>query len=110
MSRLDPRAAATWSPEKMGKATLWKSERLMLGVNAFEPGQAHAPHAHAGQDKVYVVIEGSGAFSLAGNEHELGPGQVLVAPAGVEHGVENRSGSRLLVLVTLCPPPASKPS
>jgi quercetin dioxygenase-like cupin family protein len=109
MSRFDPRDVAVWQGEKMGKATLWRSERLMLGVNAFEPGQSHAPHSHEGQDKVYVVIEGRGAFSLAGQEHELGPGDVLVAPAGVEHGVENRSGARLLVLATLCPPPASKP-
>ena len=108
MSRFDPRQAAAWRPEKMGKSTLWSSERLMLGVNAFEPGQSHPPHAHAGQDKVYVVIEGRGVFALAGEEHELGPGEVLVAPADVEHGVENRSGERLLVLATLCPPPASK--
>ena len=109
MSRIDPRTEAVWQPEKMGKATLWSNERLMLGVNAFEPGQSHAPHAHEGQDKVYVVLEGSGRFSLAGVVHELGPGEVLVAPAGVEHGVENDSGARLLVLVTLSPPPASKP-
>jgi len=108
MSRFDPRDAAAWRSEKMGKATLWRSERLMLGVNAFEPGQAHPPHAHQGQDKIYVVIEGHGSFSLDGEPHELGPGQVLVAPAGVEHGFENRSGARLLVLVTLCPPPAPK--
>ncbi len=108
MSRFDPRDEAAWRSEKMGKATLWRSERLMLGVNAFEPGQAHPPHAHEGQDKIYVVIEGEGSFSLAGESHELAAGQVLVAPAGVEHGVENRSGERLLVLVTLCPPPASK--
>ena len=108
MSRFDPRQEAAWRPDKMGKSTLWSSERLMLGVNCFEPGQSHAPHAHEGQDKVYAVVEGRGAFSLAGAEHELGPGEVLVAPAGVEHGVENRSGERLVVLVTLCPPPAPK--
>jgi quercetin dioxygenase-like cupin family protein len=108
MSVHDPRREAAWRPDKMGKSTLWSSERLMLGVNAFEPGQAHAPHAHAGSDKVYCVVEGRGLFSLADEVHELGPGDVLVAPAGVEHGVENRSEARLTVLVTMSPPPASK--
>ena len=79
----------------------------MLGVNAFEPGQEHAPHAHRGSDKVYTVIEGRGLFSLAGIEHELGPGEVLVAPSGIEHGVANRSSNRLIVLVTMSPPPSA---
>jgi quercetin dioxygenase-like cupin family protein len=108
VSRFDPRDAAEWRSDRMGKSTLWRSERLLLGVNAFEPGQAHAAHAHEGQDKVYVVIEGRGRFLLGDREHELGPGDVLVAPAGIEHGVENPGGERLLVLAALCPPPASR--
>jgi oxalate decarboxylase/phosphoglucose isomerase-like protein (cupin superfamily) len=46
----------------MAKATLFESSRLLVGLNAFEPGQEHGLHAHAGQDKVYLVLEGSGLF------------------------------------------------
>ncbi len=102
---IDPRDRAAWSPAKMGKATLFESPRLLVGLNAFEPGQAHAPHAHAGADKVYLVIEGAGLFTLDGAEHRLVAGQILVAPAGVPHGVRNDGGERLLVLATIAPAP-----
>jgi quercetin dioxygenase-like cupin family protein len=92
----------------MGKATLFESPRLLLGLNAFEPGQAHASHAHAGADKAYFVLEGEGQFSLGGSTHRLRAGEMLVAPAGAPHGVVNDSGARLLVLVAIAPAPPPK--
>ena len=65
---IDPRDHAVYSPEKMGKSTLFRSEWVMVGLNAFEPGQEHAVHTHAGMDKVYQVIEGQGLFLLGGDE------------------------------------------
>lgn len=105
---IDPRSAAVWSAAKMGKATLFESPRLLVGLNAFEPGQEHASHAHAGADKVYLVLEGSGLFTLDGREHRLAAGQALAAPSGVAHGVRNDSGARLLVLAVIAPAPAVK--
>ena len=51
-SVIRPGDHAVYAADKMGKATLFESPRLLVGLNAFEPGQAHALHAHAGQDKV----------------------------------------------------------
>ena len=59
-----PEAHAVYDPVKMGKATLFQSERLLVGLNCFEPGQEHKLHAHAGMDKVYHVLEGEGLFLL----------------------------------------------
>ena len=59
-----PADHAEWRSDKMGKSTIYESERLLVGLNGFEPGQAHALHAHAGMDKVYQVIEGEGVFLL----------------------------------------------
>ena len=53
-----PQDHAVYRADKMGKATLFRSERMLVGLNAFEPGQEHALHAHAGMDKLYQVIEG----------------------------------------------------
>ena len=47
---IKPADHADYRADKMGKSTLFESERLLVGLNAFEPGQAHALHAHAGQD------------------------------------------------------------
>ena len=67
-SVIRPADHAVYSPHKMGKATLFESSRLLVGLNAFEPGQQHALHAHAGQDKAYLIVEGSGEFLLDGRE------------------------------------------
>ena len=60
-----------------------------MGLNAFEPGQSHALHAHAGMDKVYSVVEGEGVFLLEGRELPMTAGDLLVAPEGVPHGIRN---------------------
>ena len=98
---------AEWRPGKMGKATLFESSRLLVGLNAFEPGQAHALHAHAGMDKLYYVVEGDGQFLLEGTALPMTAGDLLVAPEGVPHGVHNTGLSRLLVLAVLAPGPAA---
>lgn len=102
---IHPADHAEWRRDKMGKRTLYQSPRLLVGLNAFEPGQAHALHAHAGMDKVYQVIEGEGLFLLEGRELPMQAGDLLVAPAGVPHGVRNSGTARLLVLAILAPAP-----
>ncbi len=104
-SVIRPADYAVYSPEKMGKATIFASERLLVGLNAFEPGQSHALHAHAGMDKVYSVVEGEGLFLLEGRELSMRAGDLLVAPEGVPHGVRNTGQGRLLVLAILAPAP-----
>lgn len=100
-----PQAHAEFNPEKMGKTTIFESERILVGLNAFQPGQAHHLHAHAGQDKVYYVLEGRGLFLLEDREIEMEAGLMLVAPEGVPHGIRNTSDGRLVVLVVLAPAP-----
>ena len=101
-----PGPQAAWRADKMGKSTIFESSRLLVGLNAFEPGQSHALHAHAGMDKLYHVLEGDGLFLLEGRELPMTAGDLLVAPDGVPHGVSNTSRARLLVLVVLAPAPA----
>jgi len=102
-----PANHAEWRSDKMGKTTLFESPRLLVGLNAFEPGQSHALHAHAGMDKLYYVVEGEGVFLLEGAEVPMRAGDVLIAPDGVPHGVRNSSGARLLVMAVLAPSPAA---
>lgn len=104
-SVIRPADHAEWRADKMGKSTVFESSRLLVGLNAFEPGQAHALHAHAGMDKVYQVVEGTGVFLLEGRELPMRAGDLLVAPEGVPHGIRNTSQARLLVLAILAPAP-----
>lgn len=100
-----PEEHAVFSAEKMGKATLFRSDRIMVGLNSFEPGQAHGLHAHEGMDKVYHVLSGTGRFLLEDREIPMESGVMLVAPEGVSHGIRNDGEGRLVVLAILSPAP-----
>jgi mannose-6-phosphate isomerase-like protein (cupin superfamily) len=102
---IEPARHAEWRPDKMGKSTLFESPRMLVGLNAFEPGQAHDLHAHGGMDKLYHVLEGDGVFLLEGREVPMRAGDLLVAPEGVPHGIRNTGTGRLLVLAVLAPAP-----
>ncbi|HVP27629.1 MAG TPA: cupin domain-containing protein [Myxococcota bacterium] len=105
---LRPAEHAPWNAEKMGKATLFESERVLVGLNAFLPGQEHALHAHEGMDKLYHVLEGEGVLLLDDAERPLRAGELVVAPAGAPHGLRNPGPGRLLVLAVLAPGPTPK--
>ena len=105
-SVIRPADHAVFSAQKMCKSTLFESPRLLVGLNAFEPGQSHALHAHAGQDKVYQVVEGEGMFLLEGADLPMRAGDLLIAPEGVPHGIRNTGHGRLLVLAILAPAPS----
>jgi len=90
---------AKYQPDKMAKIALASTPRAQVDLYCLEPGQSQKVHAHDGQDKVYVVLEGRGRFTLDGAD------EALVAAAGSQHGVVNDSGKRLLLLVLMAPPP-----
>ena len=102
---LRPEEHANWSNEKMGKGTIYRSDHVMVGLNAFEAGQEHKLHAHADMDKIYHVVQGEGLFLLEDREEPMAEGTMLIAPAGIAHGIRNNSKDRLLVLAILTPAP-----
>jgi molybdenum cofactor biosynthesis protein B len=102
---LKPVERAQFNPQKMAKVTLFETPRLLIGLNCFEPGQEHQLHAHAGQDKAYLVLQGEGVFLLPQGEQPMRPGDLLIAPADVPHGIRNTGNQGLTVLVILAPAP-----
>ncbi len=89
----------------VGKATLFQSTRMLLGLNSLEPGVEQRVHTHEGQDKFYHVLEGYGEFTVGDAVHEAGAGHTVWAPTGVLHGVRNRREERLVLLVGIAPSP-----
>lgn len=100
---IDWRSKAGTNPEKFFKNTLWQGDYLMLGINCLEPNQRQSVHAHTGADKIYFVLEGSGRFAVGDSEYEAGAGMLVVAPAGVSHGVVNSGNERLALMVAIAP-------
>jgi mannose-6-phosphate isomerase-like protein (cupin superfamily) len=96
------REAVRFSGERMAKVNLSETECDVYGL---EPGQGQRVDAHQDADKAYVVLEGSGTFRIGSEEQELGPETVVLAPSGVEHGVENTGEVRLTLLVFMASNP-----
>jgi quercetin dioxygenase-like cupin family protein len=105
---IHPADRAKYSDSKMAKTTIYESPRLLVGLNAFEPGQEHALHSHTGMDKLYTVISGEGVFLLHDRELSMTAGDLLVAPENVPHGIRNTGTGRLLVLAVLAPAPSAQ--
>ncbi len=95
--------------DKMAKIALHATDRTLIELYCVAPGQSQKAHSHEAQDKIYYVLEGAGRFFLSGAEQRLEAGEVLVAPAGVEHGLLNDGAGPLLVLVVVAPPPPHGP-
>src|SRR3954452_2001014 len=101
-------AFASFSEEKMQKHNLFQTERFFLDVYCLKPGQAQKPHAHEGADKVYVVLEGRCRFFVGKETAEHGVGAAVLAPSGVDHGVENPGPADARLLVMMTPPPPKR--
>ena len=104
METADLAARARYAPEKMQKVSLFDTQRCMTDLYCLQPGQSQRPHVHAGEDKVYVVLEGRGEFRVGGEKAALGPGHAILARSGVEHGVSNPGPANLRLLVFIAPP------
>src|SRR5258706_8964404 len=96
---------AEFSSQKMAKTNIARGDTLFAGLNCFEPGQEHKAHAHAGQDKLYVVLEGDAEIQVCDEKQMVSAGGGAFAPSGVIHSVRNRGYKRLVVLACLGQPP-----
>lgn len=74
----------------------------------FDPGEEIGYHAHAEQEEVYYVVEGTFSLKLgrSGEEEfvEVGPGTFWKASAMVGHGHRNVGDDRGIVLAIGAPP------
>ena len=94
-------------PDKAFKHTFFMSQRLLAGLNCLLPGQAQHLHDHPDQDKFYYVLSGEGSFTVGETERTCTEGALILAPAGIPHGVENRGMELLSFITVIAPFPAA---
>lgn len=58
-----------------------------LAWTTLQPGHTPRPHAHDYEQIVYIV-SGRARFTVGGESAEMGPGDVLLVPPGVQHFAE----------------------
>jgi len=97
-------ARAAFDAARMTKIDCFRSERLLVGLNCFEPGQAQRVHTHTGADKFYFVVSGKANFQVGERTFEAAAGDLILAPEGVPHGVA-QAVERTVVLMGIAPAP-----
>jgi mannose-6-phosphate isomerase-like protein (cupin superfamily) len=79
-----------------------------LTVKLYAPRGTDPQRPH-GQDEVYVVVQGHGAFVCGDARHPFGPGDLLFVPAGVEHRFEDFSDDLTVWVVFYGPEGGERP-
>lgn len=80
------------------------AERFSVGVVLLEPGKGHDIHTHPDSEEVLYVVSGEGDQTVAGETREVGQGDTVHIPAGVEHGTQNTGWEPLKFLAIYSPP------
>lgn len=102
MKRIDVRR---FDPARIQKLNVFATSRFFCDIYCLEPGQAQKPHRHEGADKVYAVLEGEVIARVGAESAALAAGSAVLAPSGIDHGLENRGPVRAAVLVFMAPNP-----
>ncbi len=69
------------------------AESLWVGHLEIAPGAQVTTHIHPDTEEAMVIVEGELEAVLGDEVVTLGPGDTVLAPAGVKHGFVNRSQS-----------------
>lgn len=85
------------------RRVLFTTKRSQLVLMAVQPGDDVGLETHD-LDQVLVFVSGRGESILGNTRGTIGPGTVVVVPAGVEHNFVNQ-GTEPLKLFTVYAPP-----
>lgn len=91
------------SPEGFTKRMVRSTERALVFVLNFEPGQALPAHSHAESDVFLTVLQGEGAVEVDGRSAALAPGVAVHCEGKETLSVRNTGAAALSLLVFLYP-------
>lgn len=66
----------------------YATDDVMLVMNWLSPGMDLNPHVHDDFDQLAVLLQGEADYFIDGVAHRMGPGSMLLVPAGAEHYIE----------------------
>jgi mannose-6-phosphate isomerase-like protein (cupin superfamily) len=67
-----------------------------------EPGARQPHHSHDPQ-QTYLITRGSGVMHVGSEDREVGVGDLIFIPSGMEHGIDN-TGQELLTYIAAATP------
>lgn len=80
----------------------WESNLTIIGFDVLPPGTSISEHPHYDEEKLYLVLEGTGVASVNGEERDVVSGDAIPLHAGGSHGIRNSGDEDMLILVVEC--------
>ena len=88
-----------YQPGQVVSKTLAQNDVLSVTLFAFDKGEEISTHA-AGGDAMVTVLEGTGRFTVGGQEFLLHEGQTLIMPKDIPHAVYGQERFKMLLTVS----------
>ncbi len=86
------------------RRVLWTGEHTQLVIMTIPPDGEIGEEIHDENDQILSFVSGLGKAVVDGKTQPVGPGDIVVVPAGVQHNFLN-DGPNPLVLYTVYGPP-----
>jgi quercetin dioxygenase-like cupin family protein len=76
---------------------------VILVMNRVETSIEVRPHRHDDFDQIATIVSGEAIYHVGGAAHAVGPGSLLLIPAGVDHYIEPRGDEPVMNLDVFAP-------
>ena len=84
-------------------------DKLEMELVCYSPGHSTVEHHHAGQDEIFMILEGSGTITIGDEAVRVGPGSLVYAPADIKHAVQPDAEGRMVMMFVKAPGRGSRP-
>ena len=88
-----------YQPGQVVSKTLAQNPAVSVTLFSFDQGEEISTHA-AGGDAMVTVLEGTGRFTVGGQEFLLHEGQTLIMPKDIPHAVYGQERFKMLLTVS----------
>jgi quercetin dioxygenase-like cupin family protein len=85
------------------------TDKIEMELVCYEPGTSTVEHHHAGQDEIFIIMEGTGTITVGGEPVRVGPGSLVFAPADIKHGIEPDRDARMVMVFVKAPGRSARP-
>ena len=79
--------------------TLVQNDKVSMTIFSFDKGEEISTHA-AGGDAMVTVLEGTGKFTVGGEEFILTQGETLIMPKDIPHAVFGQERFKMQLVVS----------
>ena len=74
------------------------NDGALLVMNELTPGMKTFPHVHEDFDQIATIVSGTAIYWVNGVPNEVGPGSLILIPAGQPHYIEPTGTEKVLNL------------